>query len=134
MKVVKIYSKLVMVLVFGLVLSAGVFAQVESGEKEPEKIAKIEKKDDSLNLKNAETPKVAAANEQQDPDDETETVVGQYRNYLSEYRMGPNDIISIEVFGQCPDYCRTDVTVNPTARISYPLIREGIFVGGKTVT
>ena len=56
-----------------------------------------------------------------------------YNNYLKEYRLGPQDVISIEVFGQCPDYCKTGITVPPTAKISYPLIREGVFVGGKTI-
>ncbi len=65
--------------------------------------------------------------------DEGAEVVSYYNNYLSEYRLGPNDIISVEVFGQCPDYCKLGITVPPTARISYPLIREGVMVGGKTV-
>src|SRR4029077_15340813 len=43
------------------------------------------------------------------------------------------DQISIEVFGQCPDYCKTGLTIPPNARISYPLVREGILVAGKTV-
>lgn len=66
-------------------------------------------------------------------DDDAKAVLGYYTNYLTEYRLGPNDIISVEVFGQCPDYCVSGKTVPPTARISYPLIREGVLVGGKTV-
>ncbi len=64
---------------------------------------------------------------------EAKEVYAYYNNYLTEYRLGPNDVISIEVFGQCPDYCKTGITVPPTARISYPLIREGVLVAGKTV-
>lgn len=60
-------------------------------------------------------------------------VLPYYNNYLKEYRLGPNDMISVEVFGQCPDYCKTGITIPPTARISYPLIREGVMVAGKTV-
>ena len=63
----------------------------------------------------------------------TDEIVPYYNNYLKEYRLGPNDVITVEVFGQCPDYCKTGITVPPTARISYPLIREGVMVGGKTV-
>ena len=71
---------------------------------------------------------------QDDPDDpEGDQIVNYYTNYLSEYRLGPQDIVSVEVFGQCPDYCRQDVMVPPTARMSYPLLREGVFVGGRTV-
>ena len=69
-----------------------------------------------------------------DPDvPEAETILPYYNNYLKEYRLGPSDMISVEVFGQCPDYCKTGITVPPNARISYPLIREGILVAGKTV-
>jgi polysaccharide export outer membrane protein len=64
---------------------------------------------------------------------EAKEVYAHYNNYLTEYRLGPNDVISIEVFGQCPDYCKQSITVPPTARISYPLIREGVLVAGKTV-
>lgn len=64
---------------------------------------------------------------------EENAIIGLYTSYLSEYRLGPSDVITIEVFGQCPDYCKPGITVPPTARISYPLIREGVFVGGKTV-
>lgn len=64
---------------------------------------------------------------------ESATILPYYDNYLKEYRLGPSDMISVEVFGQCPDYCKTGITVPPNARISYPLIREGIMVAGKTV-
>lgn len=60
-------------------------------------------------------------------------VLPYYANYLKEYRLGPSDIISVEVFGQCPEYCIMSKPVPPNARISYPLIREGILVAGKTV-
>ena len=60
-------------------------------------------------------------------------ILPYYNNYLKEYRLGPSDLISVEVFGQCPDYCKTGIAVPPNARISYPLIREGILVAGKTV-
>ena len=73
----------------------------------------------------AETPVVTSIEEAE--------ILPFYNNYLKEYRLGPNDVITVEVFGQCPDYCITSKTVPPTARISYPLIREGVMVGGKTV-
>ena len=45
-------------------------------------------------------------------------ILPYYDNYLKEYRLGPSDMISVEVFGQCPDYCKTGITVPPNARIS----------------
>ncbi len=64
---------------------------------------------------------------------EADAILPYYNNYLKEYRLGPSDMISVEVFGQCPDYCKTGITIPPNARISYPLVREGILVAGKTV-
>lgn len=64
---------------------------------------------------------------------EESAILPYYDNYLKEYRLGPSDQISVEVFGQCPDYCKTGITIPPNARISYPLVREGILVAGKTV-
>ena len=71
-----------------------------------------------------------AVSDEQSKDDE---ILPYYDNYLKEYRLGPSDVISVEVFGQCPDYCKTGITIPPNARISYPLIREGILVAGRTV-
>lgn len=80
------------------------------------------------------TPSPSPASDVETPkSDDTENILPYYNNYLKEYRLGPNDIITVEVFGQCPDYCKTGITVPPTARISYPLIREGVLVGGRTV-
>lgn len=65
--------------------------------------------------------------------EEEAAIIPYYNNYMKEYRLGPQDVISVEVFGQCPDYCKTAITVPPTATISYPLIKGGILVAGKTV-
>jgi polysaccharide export outer membrane protein len=62
-----------------------------------------------------------------------DAILPYYNNYLKEYRLGPGDVITVEVFGQCPDYCKAGITVPPNARISYPLIRDGIFVAGRSI-
>jgi polysaccharide export outer membrane protein len=80
-----------------------------------------------LKLDNSETKAVV------DTPAADDNILPYYDNYLKEYRLGPSDVISVEVFGQCPDYCKTGITIPPNARISYPLIREGILVAGKTV-
>lgn len=80
----------------------------------------------------APTASVQPTPEPEDADDD-DAILPYYENYLKEYRLGPSDIISVEVFGQCPDYCRQSITIPPNARISYPLIREGIMVAGRTV-
>jgi len=78
-------------------------------------------------------PTVAPDGTPADDSAEAEAILPYYDNYLKEYRLGPSDSISVEVFGQCPDYCKMGITIPPNARISYPLVREGILVAGKTV-
>ncbi|NOT47571.1 MAG: hypothetical protein HOP17_07450 [Acidobacteria bacterium] len=63
--------------------------------------------------------------------DEEAELIPYYNNYLREYHLGPEDVISVEVFGE-PNYSKTGIVIPPTAKISYPLIQGGIFVGGKT--
>jgi polysaccharide biosynthesis/export protein len=70
---------------------------------------------------------------QETASEEEAAILPYYNNYLKDYRLGPEDVISVEVFAQCPNYCKTGISIPPTAKISYPLIREGVFVGGKTV-
>ena len=104
------------------------------------KIAKVEtdkdKKDDQeikTDEKKSDDETVAVTPVEDEAVIEEKEVINFYTNYLKEYRLGANDVISVEVFGQCPDYCVVNKTVPPTAKISYPLIRDGVFVGGKTV-
>lgn len=139
MKAVKILRKISVSLALGACLAFGVCAQPEN-PKTRERVAPNEAKTDSTDAKTTEKPETVTtptpASDTQTADEknaEAAVVLPYYNNYLREYRLGPNDIITVEVFGQCPDYCKTAITVPPTARISYPLIREGILVGGKTV-
>jgi polysaccharide export outer membrane protein len=146
MKAVNVLQKISLSLIIGLIFSSGIFAQTENPQTRervaPDEVktkAKTDSEETKTNpeeaVKPTPTPTLAINNNSQpEPEkNEEEQVVIYYDNYLKEYRLGPNDVISVEVFGQCPDYCKTGITVPPTARISYPLIREGIFVGGKTV-
>lgn len=55
-----------------------------------------------------------------------------YNNFFSTYRLGPEDIISVEVFNQ-ERYSRRNITVPPSGRISLQLVKGGVFVNGKTV-
>ncbi len=64
-------------------------------------------------------------------DEEDAAIVTYYRSFMSTYRLGPEDVISIEVFGQ-PRYSRTAITVPPDGVISMPHIRGGVSVVGRT--
>lgn len=142
---------LIFSLAVSLFLTLAISAQepvVSPTPNQPEKIAKVEngkknkkdkkdkKKDDAENQTGeikTDGEIADAAPEGDDTELEEKQVLSFYNNYLNEYRLGANDVISVEVFGQCPDYCVVNKTVPPTAKISYPLIRDGVFVGGKTV-
>lgn len=63
--------------------------------------------------------------------DEAE-IVQNYNNFFTTYQLGPEDIISVTVFGQ-DRYSKNGIKVPPSGRISLALIPDGIFVSGKTV-
>jgi polysaccharide biosynthesis/export protein len=63
---------------------------------------------------------------------EEAAVVPYYNNFFNTYRLGPEDVVSVNVFGQ-DRYSRSGITIPPSGRISLSLIPGGIFVNGKTV-
>lgn len=63
---------------------------------------------------------------------EDNDVVPYYNNFFNTYRLGPEDVISVTVFGQ-ERYSRGGIVVPPSGRISLALIPGGVFVNGKTV-
>ena len=64
--------------------------------------------------------------------DEEEAIVQNYNNFFTTYQLGPEDVISVTVFGQ-DRYSKQGIKVPPSGRISLALIPDGIFVNGKTV-
>jgi len=67
-----------------------------------------------------------------DPSSEEAAIVPYYNNFFTTYRLGPEDVISVTVFGQ-DRYSKSGITIGPSGRISLALIPDGIFVNGKTV-
>jgi polysaccharide export outer membrane protein len=63
---------------------------------------------------------------------EEAAIVPYYNNFFTTYRLGPEDVISVTVFGQ-DRYSRNGIVIPPSGRISLTLIPDGIFVNGKTV-
>jgi len=55
-----------------------------------------------------------------------------YNTFFNTYKLGPEDIISVDVFNQ-PRYSRANITVPPSGRVALSLIPGGVFVNGKTV-
>jgi protein involved in polysaccharide export with SLBB domain len=60
------------------------------------------------------------------------SIVQNYNNFFTTYQLGPEDVISVTVFGQ-DRYSKSGIKVPPSGRISLALIPDGIFVSGKTV-
>ena len=63
---------------------------------------------------------------------EEAAIVPYYNNFFNTYRIGPEDVISVDVFNQ-DRYSRKGIIVPPSGRISLSLIPGGVFVNGKTV-
>ena len=73
-----------------------------------------------------------AQTNRRDQQSEEEAIVPYYNNFFTTYRLGPEDVISVTVFGQ-DRYSKGNIKIGPSGRISLALIPEGIFVNGKTV-
>src|SRR5215813_2987929 len=54
-----------------------------------------------------------------------------YRDFYDTYRLGPDDQLSVRVFGQ-PDYSLEKVKISPVGRIYHPLLGD-VEVAGLTV-
>ena len=80
---------------------------------------------------NAEVTADGKTNRADEASDEA-AIVPYYNNFFTTYRIGPEDVISINVFNQ-DRYSKQGVKVPPSGRIYLALIPEGIFVNGKTV-
>lgn len=158
MKFVKTLEKVSLVVVSSLCFSGIIFAQNETPTPIPTQRERVSKNSPTENPKTEgqpmETPpetKVepnqansGATNpteknddpkQVQEDSDEAEikaALTPVYTNYLARYELGPEDVISVQVFGQ-PNYSKAGIIIPPTAVIQYPLIPGGVFVGGKTL-
>jgi protein involved in polysaccharide export with SLBB domain len=91
----------------------------------------VEVKKTGAETKPADIPEDTQANRHEQPSEEA-AVVPYYNNFFNTYRLGPEDIVSVNVFGQ-DRYSRSGIIIPPSGRISLALIPGGIFVNGKTV-
>jgi polysaccharide biosynthesis/export protein len=87
--------------------------------------------DDTSAPPRADVPAETLANRQQSMSEDDAELVPYYNNYLSTYRLGPEDVISVSVFG-LDRYSKAGITVPPDGVVALPLIPDGIFVVGKT--
>src|SRR5712692_2331640 len=82
----------------------------------------------------SKTPAVAAdaQTNRTDQSSDEAAIIQNYNNFFTTYQLGPEDVISVTVFGQ-DRYSRAGIKIPPSGRISLALIPDGIFVSGKTV-
>jgi protein involved in polysaccharide export with SLBB domain len=62
---------------------------------------------------------------------EEAAIVPYYNNFFTNYRLGPEDVISVSTFQQ-EKYSKANIKIPPSGRIYLPLITGGVFVNGKT--
>src|SRR5215203_2975461 len=136
------YKEMAFAILALVALTIGVAAQETPSDPQKERprtaTPAAEKKDQKPVGGEAETKRPASdipdeiqANRQEQTADEA-VVNTFYNNFFSTYRLGPEDVISVEVFNQ-ERYSRKGIIVPPSGRVSLALIPGGVFVNGKTV-
>lgn len=141
MSFIKALKSLSISVIVSLTLSAFVFGQEETPTPTPKGRERVSKNSPTENTSptpepnsTEPTPTSAPTQTPEDLEDAEikKAIVQPYVNYLSKYELGPKDVISIEVFGQCDKGLCKQFPIPPTAIINFPFIPGGLFVGGKT--
>ena len=129
------------VMLFAMSVNAAAQAPQNDGQKARPRTAGQEKKKpvvsdrlepDETSRPPADVSEAVQANRQEQMSEEEAAISPYYNNFFNNYRLGPEDIISVEVFNQ-PRYSRANITIPPSGRVSLSLIPGGVFVNGKTV-
>lgn len=93
--------------------------------------SEVKKNGTTAEVRPSDIPEDTQANRHEQASEEA-AVVPYYNNFFNTYRLGPEDVVSVNVFGQ-DRYSRSGIIIPPSGRISLSLIPGGIFVNGKTV-
>lgn len=102
-----------------------------SGQEKKKPVVSDRLEPDETSRPPSDVPDEMQANRQEQLSEEA-AINPYYNNFFSTYRLGPEDVISVEVFNQ-PRYSRQNITIPPSGRVSLSLIPGGVFVNGKTV-
>ena len=78
-----------------------------------------------------DVPESVQANRREQMSEEADSELPYYNNFLTSYKLGPEDVISVSVFG-LDKWSRPNITIPPDGRIDYYMIRGGLHVAGKT--
>jgi len=138
------YRRMALAIVTLIALTAGIAAQTDtpapkdpqkarprttSEQKKDQKTGERLEPDDTSRVPSDVSPEVQANRTEQIS--EEEVIKPYYNNFFSTYKLGPEDVISVEVFNH-DRYSRKGIIVPPNGRISLALINGGVFVNGKT--
>lgn len=117
-----------------LLASSAAFAQKREAKQSPaqqkSQAGERLEPDDKTEVR-PDVPEEVLANRSERVDEEAAAAIPSYNNFLSTYRLGPEDVISVTVF-DLPKYSKTGIIVPPDGRIDYYLVRGGLQVAGKT--
>lgn len=78
-----------------------------------------------------DVPQAVLEHRREQMDEDADAEIPSYNNFMANYRLGPEDVVSVTVF-DLPKYSKTGIIIPPDGRIDYYLIRGGLFVNGKT--
>jgi polysaccharide export outer membrane protein len=107
------------------------FAQKQKKDATPKAQAGERLEPDDKREVRTDVPEEVLANRREQMDEDVQGEVPYYNNFLTTYRLGPEDVISVSVF-DLPKYSKAGIIVPPDGRIDYYLVRGGIQVAGKT--
>src|ERR1044072_86568 len=130
------YRRMSLAIVMLIALASGIAAQTETpAQTDPQKerprtTTGQEKKDATAD--NPSRP-VSVATDGQGQAAGDDGITSVYQNFFATYKLGPEDVISVEVFNQ-DRYSRKGIIIPPNGRVSLALIPGGVFVNGKTTT
>jgi protein involved in polysaccharide export with SLBB domain len=105
-------------------------AKAPQSDKKKQQPAERLEPDDATRVR-VGVPESVQANRREQMGEEEEAEIPYYNNFMTTYRLGPEDVISISVFN-LERYNRANVTVPPDGKIDYFFIRDGFHVVGKT--
>lgn len=106
-------------------------AQDEAAKKKPaERLAGDEPASASGEAKQLSEAEQQSLRREKQSESESEPL-HYMNNWFKTFRLGPEDVVTVDVFG-LPQYSRTNITVPPDGKISYPLIGHIKVVGRTT--
>lgn len=119
------------VLLFLLLASSGIFAQSELDRAPKPQTQSPDKKGVQESPSRTITDAERQALRREDQSEEEAAILPYINNFFATTRLGPEDVISVDVFDQ-PKYSRSNLVVPPNGRISYPLIGQLVIAGRTT--